>query len=75
MNTLAGFSPDQLQFIGMICITFGSGFVLVIWRVATWKANIEKDVDNLGYMMGTEKGIAKHEAKLAKKYKWYRLKK
>lgn len=60
---MAGFTPDQLQLIGGIVITFGSGFVILVWRVAVWKTKLENDVDNLGYLMGTKKGIAKHNKK------------
>lgn len=64
MENLAGFTPDQLQLLGGIVVTFGSGFIVLVWRVAVWKTKLENDVDNLGFMVGTEKGLAKRELKL-----------
>lgn len=63
-ESLAAFTPDQLQLIGTLVVSFGAGFIVFIWRVATWKANLENDVDNLGYILKTPKGIARHEKKM-----------
>ncbi len=65
----AAFTPDQLQLIGTIVVTFGVAFIGLVWRVAVWKTKLENDVNNLGYIVGTEKGCALHEKKLNKKQK------
>lgn len=64
LENLAGFSGDQLQFIGALVVTFGSGFVVMVWRVAVWKSKIENDLDNFGFILKTEKGLARREKKL-----------
>ncbi len=55
---MADFTPDQLKFIGLLVVSFGGAFITLVWRVATWKANLENDVNNLGAIMETEKGLA-----------------
>lgn len=55
-------------------MTFGSSFVMLLWRVAVWKTKLENDVDNLGYIVGTEKGKDLHEKKVKKTISWNRFK-
>ncbi len=64
----SSFSPEQLQFIGALAVFGAIPFIGFVWRVATWKARLENDVNNLGAIMGTEKGLAIAEAN-AKKLK------
>lgn len=56
-ETIASFTPDQLQFIGMIAVGFGGSFVVFVWRASAWKAKVDYDMDNFGYLLGTEKGL------------------
>ena len=65
-ESLAAFTPDQLQVIGTIVVTFGAAFIGAVWRVEVWKTKLENDVDNLGHLMGTEKGMARFEMKIKK---------
>lgn len=72
----SAFTGDQLQFIGLLVVTFGSMFIGLVWRVAVWKTKLENDVDNLGYILGTEKGMARHDMKeYQKKTGFFRNKK
>jgi hypothetical protein len=68
----ADFTPDQLKLIGGLVVTFGGAFITLVWNVAAWKTKIENDVNNLGELCQTEKGLAlaeKRRQKLEKKQK------
>jgi len=65
-ESMAGFTSDQLQVIGTIVVTFGSAIVGIIWHVALWKAKVDYDLDNLGHLLKTEKGLARFEMKMKK---------
>lgn len=68
----AAFTPDQLQFIGMVVVTFGSAFMGLLWKVAIWKSRVDDDLDNLGAIIGTAKGKSRLE-KRKNKPAWYIL--
>lgn len=59
----SSFTPEQLQFIGALAVFGAIPFIGFVWRVAVWKTRLETDVDNLGALMGTEKGLAIQAAK------------
>jgi hypothetical protein len=54
----SSFSPEQLQFIGALAVLGAVPFIGLVWRTAVWKTKLERDVDNLGAILGTEKGLA-----------------
>ena len=56
-EAIASFTPDQLQLIGLLVVTFGASFIGLVWKTAIWKTKLENDVDNLGNIIGTEKGM------------------
>lgn len=58
-ETLASFDDNQLRFIGTLVVTFGASFIIGIWNVARWVAKVEYDLDNLGEILKTEKGLSR----------------
>ena len=57
-STASSFTDDQLKFIGALAVIGAVPFVSFVWKTAVWKTKLERDVDNLGAILGTEKGLA-----------------
>jgi len=54
----ASFTPEQLQFIGALAVMGFMPIVGIVWMAASWKTKLEHDIDNLGAIIGTKKGLA-----------------